>query len=120
MHQTLLCFHLYSVVIYDEEEGIIIPLHVEKEGNRNYNKAEADGTLKILGQEESTNSGFSSPCFFSLSSILILISLGKTFTLIVLLNATSPSAVLVTLILISVLPQFHLQRWKTNGRRHDR
>ena len=39
---------------YDEEEGIIIPLHVEKEGNRNYNKAEADGTLKILGQEEST------------------------------------------------------------------
>ncbi|MCI9293431.1 MAG: cadherin repeat domain-containing protein, partial [Erysipelotrichaceae bacterium] len=39
---------------YDEEEGIEIPIHVEKPGNRNYNKAEADGTLKILGQDEST------------------------------------------------------------------
>ncbi len=39
---------------YEKEEGIVIPLHVEKAGNRDYNKAEADGTMKILGKDEST------------------------------------------------------------------
>ncbi len=39
---------------HDEEEGIEIPIHVEKPGNRNYNKAEADGMLKILGKDESS------------------------------------------------------------------
>ena len=37
---------------YDREEGIDIPLHVEKQGNRNYNKAEADGMLHIMGPDE--------------------------------------------------------------------
>ncbi len=37
---------------YDGEEGIDIPLHVEKQGNRNYNKAEADGILHIMGPDE--------------------------------------------------------------------
>ncbi len=39
---------------YDKEEGIEIPLHVEKAGNRNYNKAEANGKMRILGPDEST------------------------------------------------------------------
>ncbi len=38
---------------YDGEEGMDIPLHVEKQGNRNYNKAEADGILHIMGPDES-------------------------------------------------------------------
>ncbi len=37
---------------YDGENGIDIPLHVEKQGNRNYNKAEADGILHIMGPDE--------------------------------------------------------------------
>ena len=37
---------------YDGEEGIDIPLHVEKQGNRNYNKAEAEGILHIMGPDE--------------------------------------------------------------------
>ncbi|MCI8851307.1 MAG: hypothetical protein HFE82_07200 [Erysipelotrichaceae bacterium] len=37
---------------YDGEEGMDIPLHVEKQGNRNYNKAEADGILHIMGPDE--------------------------------------------------------------------
>ncbi|MCI9525236.1 MAG: cadherin repeat domain-containing protein, partial [Erysipelotrichaceae bacterium] len=39
---------------YSGDTTIEIPLHVEKAGNRNYNKAVADGILRILGQEEST------------------------------------------------------------------
>ncbi len=39
---------------YDGEESIEIALHVEKAGNRNYNKAEAEGIMKILGKEESS------------------------------------------------------------------
>ncbi len=38
---------------YSEEEGKDIQLHVLKQGNRNYEKAEADGTLHILGSKES-------------------------------------------------------------------
>ena len=34
--------------------GIDIPLHVEKVGNRNYNKAEANGTMHIMGPDENT------------------------------------------------------------------
>ena len=37
---------------YGGENGIDIPLHVEKQGNRNYNKAEADGILHIMGPDE--------------------------------------------------------------------
>ncbi len=37
---------------YSGENGIDIPLHVEKQGNRNYNKAEADGMLHIMGPDE--------------------------------------------------------------------
>ncbi len=37
---------------YDGENGIDIPLHLEKQGNRNYNKAEADGILHIMGPDE--------------------------------------------------------------------
>ncbi len=39
---------------YDGENGIDIPLHVEKQGNRNYNKAEANGTMHIMGPDENT------------------------------------------------------------------
>jgi len=39
---------------YDGESGIDIPLHVEKAGNRNYNKATAEGSMRILGPDEST------------------------------------------------------------------
>jgi len=34
--------------------GIDIPLHVEKVGNRNYNKAEANGSMHIMGPDENT------------------------------------------------------------------
>ena len=34
--------------------GIDIPLHVEKVGNRNYNKAEATGSMHIMGPDENT------------------------------------------------------------------
>ena len=34
--------------------GIDIPLHVEKAGNRNYNKAEANGSMHIMGPDENT------------------------------------------------------------------
>ena len=37
---------------YSGENGIDIPLHVEKQGNRNYNKAEADGMMHIMGPDE--------------------------------------------------------------------
>ncbi|NBJ65441.1 cadherin repeat domain-containing protein, partial [bacterium c-19] len=37
---------------YSGETGIDIPLHVEKQGNRNYNKAEADGMMHIMGPDE--------------------------------------------------------------------
>ena len=39
---------------YSGEEGIDIPLHVEKAGNRNYNKATAEGSMRIMGPDEST------------------------------------------------------------------
>ncbi|MCI9293552.1 MAG: hypothetical protein HFF01_09290 [Erysipelotrichaceae bacterium] len=39
---------------YTGEKDINIPLHVEKAGNRNYNKAEANGLMRILGPDEST------------------------------------------------------------------
>ena len=38
---------------YNGKDGIDIPLHVEKQGNRNYNKGEADGILHIMGPDES-------------------------------------------------------------------
>ena len=34
---------------YNGDNGLDIPLHVEKPGNRNYNKAEADGMMHIMG-----------------------------------------------------------------------
>ncbi len=37
---------------YDKDGGIDIPIHVVKQGNRNYEKGEADGTLHILGPDE--------------------------------------------------------------------
>ncbi len=39
---------------YSGATGITIPLHVEKAGNRNYNRAQATGSMKILGPNEST------------------------------------------------------------------
>ncbi len=39
---------------YSGDDGIDIPLHVEKQGNRNYNKATADGQMRIMGPDEST------------------------------------------------------------------
>jgi len=39
---------------YSGDTTIEIPLHVEKAGNRNYNKTEADGKMKILSPEESS------------------------------------------------------------------
>ncbi len=38
---------------YSGDTAIEIPLHVEKAGNRNYNKAEADGKMRILSPNES-------------------------------------------------------------------
>ncbi len=38
---------------YSGETGIEIALHVEKAGNRNYNKTEADGKMRILSPDES-------------------------------------------------------------------
>ncbi|MCI9313279.1 MAG: cadherin repeat domain-containing protein, partial [Erysipelotrichaceae bacterium] len=37
---------------YEQDGGIDIPLHVVKQGNRNYELAEADGVLHILGPDE--------------------------------------------------------------------
>ena len=39
---------------YSGDNGLDIPLHVEKPGNRNYNKAEADGMMHIMGPNENT------------------------------------------------------------------
>ncbi len=39
---------------YSGNDGIDIPLHVEKAGNRNYNKATAEGSMRIMGPDEST------------------------------------------------------------------
>ena len=37
---------------YTGNDGLDIPLHVVKQGNRNYEKAESDGTLHIMGPNE--------------------------------------------------------------------
>ena len=39
---------------YSGNNGLDIPLHVEKPGNRNYNKAETDGMMHIMGPNENT------------------------------------------------------------------
>lgn len=39
---------------YSGNDGLDIPLHVEKQGNRNYNKATANGQMRIMGLDESS------------------------------------------------------------------
>ncbi len=39
---------------YSGNNGLDIPLHVEKPGNRNYNKVETDGMMHIMGPNENT------------------------------------------------------------------
>ncbi|NBJ65430.1 hypothetical protein D5266_09640, partial [bacterium c-19] len=39
---------------YNGDNGLDIPLHVEKPANRNYKKAEADGMMHIMGPDENT------------------------------------------------------------------